>query len=50
MLKLLSDFSTYKSYFEPSCFIDIDTHDISGYTVATQYLRNLQISEAEMTV
>ena len=31
------------------CFIDIDTHDISGYTIATQYLRNLQISEAEMT-
>ena len=24
-------------------------HDISGYTVGTQYLNNLQISSAEMT-
>ena len=29
--------------------IDINTHDVSGYTIAAQYLRNLQISEAEMT-
>ena len=29
--------------------IDIDTYDMSGYTIGTQYLRNLQISEAEMT-
>ena len=29
--------------------IDIDCYDISGYTIATEYLRNLQISEAEMT-
>ena len=30
-------------------FIDIDVKDISGYTVGTQYLNNLEISEAEMT-
>ena len=30
-------------------FIDIDVQDISGYTVGTQYLNNLEISEAEMT-
>ena len=29
--------------------IDIDTYDMSGYTIGTQYLRNLQKSEAEMT-
>ena len=29
--------------------IDIDTYDISEYTIGTQYLRNLQISEAEIT-
>lgn len=29
--------------------IDIDTYDISRYTIGTQYLSNLQISEAEMT-
>ena len=28
---------------------DIDLHDISGYTVGTQYLNNLEISSAEMT-
>ena len=36
------------SFFK-SDVIDINTHDVSGYTIATQYLRNLQISEAEMT-
>ena len=30
-------------------FTDIDVQDISGYTVGTQYLQNLAISEAEMT-
>ena len=30
-------------------FIDIDVQDISGYTVGTQYLRNLALSEGEMT-
>ena len=30
-------------------FSDIDMHDISGYTVGTPYLNNLQISLAEMT-
>ena len=30
-------------------FIDIDTYNLSGYTIETQYLRNSQISEAEMT-
>ena len=28
---------------------DIDIHDVSGYTVGTQYLQNLSISSAEMT-
>ena len=28
---------------------DIDIHDVSGYTVGTQYLKNLSISSAEMT-
>ena len=28
---------------------DIDIHDVSGYTVGTQYLKNLRISSAEMT-
>ena len=27
----------------------IDSHDISGHTVGTQYLQNFAISEAEMT-
>ena len=30
-------------------FTDINVHDISGYTVGTRYLMNLQISYAEMT-
>ena len=30
-------------------FSDINLHDISGYTVGTQYLNNLEISSAEMT-
>lgn len=29
-------------------FTDIDIHDISGYTVASRYLENLQISSARM--
>ena len=29
--------------------LDIDEHDVSGYTVGTVYLKNLQISAAEMT-
>ena len=29
--------------------IDINSYNISGYTIPTEYLRNLQISEAEMT-
>ena len=29
-------------------FTDVDLHDISGYTVGTQYLHNLHISSAEM--
>lgn len=36
-------------YYFQIIIINIDTHDISGYTIRTQYLRNLQISEAEMT-
>ena len=28
---------------------DIDIHDVSGYTVGTQYLQNLSISSGEMT-
>ena len=31
-------------------FIDIDTYDISRYTIATQYLSDLHISEAEYLV
>ena len=30
-------------------FTDIDVYDISEYTVGTRYLKNLQISSAEMT-
>ena len=52
--QLINNATTYNTFKLLShvlnlCFIDIDTHDISGYTIATQYLRNLQISEAEMT-
>ena len=36
-------------FFAITYFSDIDMHDISGYTVGTQYLNNLQISSAEMT-
>ena len=36
-------------FFKINMFIDIDVQDISGYTVGTQYLRNLALSEGEMT-
>ena len=53
-ISILNNATTYHTFQLLShvlniCLIDIDTHDISGYTIATQYLRNLQISEAEMT-
>ena len=44
----LSDFLSATACYKPDV-IDINTHGVSGYTIATQYLRNLQISEAEMT-
>ena len=44
----LSDFLSSTSFFKPDV-IDVNTHDVSGYTIEKQYLRNLQISEAEMT-
>ena len=45
-------FVIYYSFFKFQwyhLFADIDIHDISGYTVASRYLKNLQISSAEMT-
>ena len=39
----------YKFVLLQFVFSDIDLHDISGYTVGTQYLNNLEISSAEMT-
>ena len=54
--KLLSIFFKYIYHFQCliliffaiAYFSDIDMHGISGYTVDTQYLNNLQISSAEM--
>ena len=44
------NFYEQRSYlFCRNCFLDVDIHDVSGYTVATQYLQNLEISSAEMT-
>ena len=37
------------SYFLLLYFTEIDTQNVSGYTVATTYMNNLSISAAEMT-
>ena len=39
----------YKSLLLGFSNLDIDKHDVSGYTVGTVYLKNLQISAAEKT-
>ena len=46
LLSLIVSIFNLKQYY---LFADIDIHDISGYTVASRYLKNLEISSAEMT-